>query len=776
MIRKVVKILWIFIALISLVCVFIFFSIAKGWIGYMPPVEDLENPNYKFATEVFSEDGKVLGTYSYSKENRVFVGYNDLSPNIINALIATEDVRFAEHSGIDAYALTRAVVKRGILMQKNAGGGSTITQQLSKQLYSPSADNVMERLFQKPIEWVIAVKLERYYTKEEILTMYLNKFDFLNNAVGIKTAAFTYFGCEPKDLKIEEAATLVGMCKNPSLYNPVRYNERSRGRRNVVLDQMRKAGYITEAERDSLQALPLKLKYNRVDHKEGLATYFREYLRGVLTAKKPDKANYRGWQMQKYYEDSLDWENNPLFGWCEKNTKKDGTKYNLYTDGLKIYTTLDSRMQQYAEDAVTEHLKELQGYFFKEKKGAKKAPYTFRLTQEQVDEILGRAMRLSDRYRIMKKAGATEAEIKKAFDTPEEMSVFSWEGEKDTTMTPMDSIRYYKFFLRAGFMSMDPRSGHVKAYVGGPNYHYFQYDMAMVGRRQVGSTIKPFLYTLAMENGFSPCDEVRHVEYTLIDENGKPWTPRNANKKLIGDMVTVKWGLANSDNWITAYLMSKLNPYNLKRLIHTFGVRNRDIVPSVSLCLGPCEISVGEMVSAYTAFPNKGIRVAPLFVTRIEDNDGNVLATFAPEMQEVISVSSAYKMLVMLRAVVNEGTGGRVRRLGVKADMGGKTGTTNYNADGWFMGFTPSLVSGCWVGGEDRDIHFDTMLHGQGASMALPIWTKYMVKVLGDKSLGYDENETFQLPEGYDPCKDDVNLEGDTHIEEPIEGLDELFN
>jgi len=776
MIRKVVKILWIFIALISLVCVFIFFSIAKGWIGYMPPVEDLENPNYKFATEVFSEDGKVLGTYSYSKENRVFVGYNDLSPNIINALIATEDVRFAEHSGIDAYALTRAVVKRGILMQKNAGGGSTITQQLSKQLYSPSADNVMERLFQKPIEWVIAVKLERYYTKEEILTMYLNKFDFLNNAVGIKTAAFTYFGCEPKDLKIEEAATLVGMCKNPSLYNPVRYNERSRGRRNVVLDQMRKAGYITEAERDSLQALPLKLKYNRVDHKEGLATYFREYLRGVLTAKKPDKANYRGWQMQKYYEDSLDWENTPLFGWCEKNTKKDGTKYNLYTDGLKIYTTLDSRMQQYAEDAVTEHLKELQGYFFKEKKGAKKAPYTFRLTQEQVDEILGRAMRLSDRYRIMKKAGATEAEIKKAFDTPEEMSVFSWEGEKDTIMTPMDSIRYYKFFLRAGFMSMDPRSGHVKAYVGGPNYHYFQYDMAMVGRRQVGSTIKPFLYTLAMENGFSPCDEVRHVEYTLIDENGKPWTPRNANKKLIGDMVTVKWGLANSDNWITAYLMSKLNPYNLKRLIHTFGVRNRDIVPSVSLCLGPCEISVGEMVSAYTAFPNKGIRVAPLFVTRIEDNDGNVLATFAPEMQEVISVSSAYKMLVMLRAVVNEGTGGRVRRLGVKADMGGKTGTTNYNADGWFMGFTPSLVSGCWVGGEDRDIHFDTMLHGQGASMALPIWTKYMVKVLGDKSLGYDENETFQLPEGYDPCKDDVNLEGDTHIEEPIEGLDELFN
>lgn len=773
MIKNIIKILWIFLAVIVLACVTVFFSIAKGWIGYMPPVEDLENPNYKFATQIFSEDGKVLGTYSFSKENRVYVGYNDLSPNIINALIATEDVRFAKHSGIDAIALFRAIVKRGLLFQTNAGGGSTITQQLSKQLYSPSADNVMERLFQKPIEWVIAVKLERYYTKEEILTMYLNKFDFLNNAVGIKTAANTYFGCDPNDLKIEEAAMLVGMCKNPSYFNPVRYNERSRGRRNVVLDQMRKAGYITAEECDSLQALPLVLKYTRVDHNEGMATYFREYLRGVLNAKKPVKGDYRGWQMQKFYEDSLDWENNPLFGWCEKNTKKDGSKYNLYTDGLKIYTTIDSRMQQYAEEAVEEHLKELQGYFFKEKKGRKKAPYSNRITQEQVDEILTRTMKQSDRYRIMKKAGASDAQIEKAFNTPEEMSVFTWNGEKDTIMTPMDSIRYYKHFLRAGFMSMNLHNGHVKAYVGGPNHHYFKYDMAMVGRRQVGSTIKPYVYTLAMENGYSPCDEARHVEYTLIDENGKPWTPRNANTKRYGEMVTVKWGLANSDNWITAYLMSKLNPYSLKRLIESFGVRNREIVPSVSLCLGPCEISVGEMVSAYTAFPNKGIRVAPLFVTRIEDNDGNVLATFSPEMEEVISVSSAYKMLVMLRAVINEGTGGRVRRLGVKADMGGKTGTTNYNADGWFMGFTPSLVSGCWVGGEERDIHFDTMLHGQGASMALPIWSKYMVKVLGDKTLGYDENETFQLPEGFDPCKDN----GDVNFESASEtGLDDFFD
>ena len=776
MIKKIVIGLWICFAVAVMACCLLFTAIAKGWVGYMPAVEELENPHYKFATEVISDDGKVLGTYSLSKENRVYVGYADLSSHLVKALIATEDVRFAEHSGIDAIALMRAVVKRGILMQTSAGGGSTITQQLSKQLFSPSADNVMERLFQKPIEWVIAVNLERYYTKEEILTMYLNKFDFLNNAVGIKTAAYTYFGCQPGDLKAEEAATLVGMCKNPSLYNPVRYNERSRGRRNVVLDQMRKAGYLSEAECDSLQQLPLTLAYHRVDHNEGLATYFREYLRGVLSAKKPVKSNYRGWQMQKYYEDSLDWETNPLYGWCEKNQKKDGSRYNLYTDGLKIYTSINSRMQEYAEQAVTEHMKELQAAFFKEKKGAKTAPYTRNLTTEQVDEILTRAMKQSDRYRLMKAAGANDSEIREAFATPQPMSVFTWNGERDTVMTPMDSIRYYKFFLRTGFMSMDPRTGYVKAYVGGPNHHFFKYDMAMAGRRQIGSTMKPFVYTLAMENGFLPCDLIRHVQVTLLDENNIPWSPRNANNKRIGEMVTIKWGLANSDNWITASLMGKLNPYELKRLVHSFGVRNREIVPSVSLCLGPCEISVGEMVSAYTAFPNRGIRVAPLFVTRIEDNEGNVLANFAPVMEEVISPNSANKMLVMLRAVINEGTGGRVRRLGVQADMGGKTGTTNNNSDGWFMGFTPSLVSGCWVGGEDRDIHFDRMAYGQGASMALPIWAKYMVKVLGDKTLGYDPAEVFDMPEGFDPCQDNSDDENIRILENPAEGLDDLFN
>jgi penicillin-binding protein 1A len=767
-------VLWIFFAVVVLAVAGVFVAISKGWIGYMPLVEELENPAYKFATEVYSEDGKVLGTWSQEKENRVYIGYDELSPYIVKALIATEDIRFTKHSGIDIKALGRAIIKRGFLMQVQAGGGSTITQQLSKLLFSPRAENVVERFLQKPIEWVIAVKLERYYTKEEILSLYLNKFDFLNNSVGIKTASFTYFGAEPKDLKIEEAATLIGMCKNPALYNPLRFNERSRGRRNVVLRQMLKADYITQQAYDSLKNLPLTLKYNRVDHKEGLATYFREYLRGVITAQEPEKKNYYSWQQQKYYEDSLAWAANPLYGWCVKNKKRDGSNYNIYTDGLKIHTTINSHMQQYAEEAVTEHLGDyLQNRFFAEKAKRKTSPYSRNLPQEKVDEILYRSIRQSDRYRSMKASGASEAAIKRAFNTPEPMSVFTWKGNRDTIMTPLDSIRYYKHFLRTGFMSMDPVTGHVKAYIGGPNYTYFQYDMAMVGRRQIGSTVKPFVYALAMENGYTPCDEIRKVEQTLITETGEPWSPRTTDpKRRYGEMVTLKWGLANSDNWITANLMSKLNAYSLVRLMHNFGILNQQIDPVISLCLGPCEVSVGEMVSSYTAFANRGIRVAPMFVTRIEDSEGNVLATFTPQMEEVISASSTYKMLTMLRAVINEGSGGRVRRnYGITVDMGGKTGTTNYNADGWFMGFTPSLVSGVWVGGEDMDIHFDTMAEGQGASMALPIWGLYMKKVFADKTLGYEQTETFQIPENFYPC----GSKEEEHSTAP-QGLDDLFN
>lgn len=754
MLKKFIIGLWAAFA-VGLLAIFLyFFSVTKGWVGYVPDMSEIADPEYKFASQVFTADGVSMGTWSLSKENRVFVEYDSISPDLVRALIATEDVRFKEHSGIDAKSLVRAVVKTGILRQENAGGGSTITQQLAKLLYTEVSGSTLGRITQKPIEWVIAVQLERLFTKEEIISLYLNKYDFGNNAVGIKSAANVYFGKSPARLSVEEAATLVGMCKNSSLYNPRRRNEKTRERRNVVLMQMEKAGYLTAEEKDSLSALPLVLDYHPADHKSGIATYFREYLRIYMSAKKPDKSKYRGWQMQKYYEDSLNWEQDPLYGWCNKNTKPDGSNYSIYTDGLKIYTTIDSRMQTYLEEAVEEHMVgSLQPRFFKAKKGKKTAPFTENLKTDEVEEIMKRAMKQSDRYRTMKKSGYSEEEIVEAFNTPREMKVFTYEGMKDSVMTPMDSLKYNKFFLRTGVVSMDPLTGEVKAYVGGTDYNQFKYDMAGVGRRQVGSTIKPFLYSLAMEHGFSPCDETQNVRQTIVTENGQLWSPRNSSKQRIGETVTLRWGLQTSNNWISAYLMSKLSPYSLKKLIHQFGLLNKDIQPVPSLCLGPCEASVIEMVSAYTAFVGKGIRTAPLMVTRIEDNAGNVIATFSARKNEVISEESSYKMIEMLRAVVNEGTGTRIRRdHKINADMGGKTGTTNNNADGWFMGFTPSLVTGCWVGGEERDIHFDRMADGQGASMALPIWGIYMNKVYADKSLPYSQEEKFDVPEDFDPC------------------------
>lgn len=768
MMKKIIIALWALLLCGILSVIFVFYAISKGWIGYMPDMSELENPSYKYAAQVISADGKVMGTWSYSKENRTLVEYNEISPNLIKALIATEDERFIEHSGIDARALMRAIIKRGILGQESAGGGSTITQQLAKLLYTQvTAEDEMERMMQKPIEWVIAVQLEKRYTKEEIVTMYLNKYDFGYNAVGIRSAAQIYFGKHPKELNMQEAAMLVGMCKNSSLYNPRRRPEKTKMRRNVVFGQMAKAGYITEAEADSLKNTELTLNFHSSDHKAGPAPYFREYLRLMMNAKQPEKKNYRGWEMQKYYEDSLDWENNPLFGWCNKNKKADGTNYNLYTDGLKIYTTIDSRMQQYLEEAVKEHVADyMQPRFFKSKKGQRTAPFTDELTVEEVNKIMDRAMRQSDRYRIMKKNGATEEEIRTAFNTKEDMQVFSYSGTIDTVMTPMDSLKYYKYFLRTGVVSMDPHTGEVKAYVGGTNYYNFKYDMAFSGRRQVGSTIKPYLYSLAMENGFTPCDETRNVEQTLLTEDGKIWSPKNTSKTRYGEVVTLRWGLANSNNWISAYLMSKLNPYSFKKLLHQYGLRNKEIEPTPSLCLGVCDASVGEMVSAYTAFVCKGIRTAPLFVTRIEDNVGNTIATFTAQKNEVISEESSYKMIEMLRAVINEGTGGRLRRIyKLTADICGKTGTTQNNSDGWFMGFTPSLVTGCWVGGEERDIHFDRMSDGQGASMALPIWGIYMSKVYADKTLPYSQEERFDIPKGWDPCLGQIftmTEEGDT--------------
>lgn len=755
--------------------------IYHGYIGYMPPVEGLLNPEDRFASRLFTSDGVEMGRFYQSRNNRVYADYSEISPNVINALIATEDERFMQHSGIDIMALSRVLFKTILLRQKNAGGGSTITQQLAKQLYSPESDGLMDRFIQKPVEWAIAVKLERYYTKEEIIKMYLNQFDFLNNAVGIKTAAHVYFNTTPDSLKIEQAAMLVGMAKNPSLYNPVRADRKDAavGRRNVVLQQMLKADLITEAECDTLCALPLEVKFTKVDHKDGIAPYFREAVRLMMQAKEPRRGDYPDWDQQRFVDDSIQWATNPLYGWVEKNPKPDGTKYNIYTDGLRIYTSIDSRMQKYAEEAVIDHLKNtLQPQFDREK--GSRGPYTTNsaeLGQLTPRKLIDRAIRQSERYRVLKNAGMSDAEIMEEFDKPVDMTVFSYDGgQVQKTMSPRDSVVYQKMFLRAGFMSMDPLTGQVKAYVGGPNFHFFQYDMAGVGRRQIGSTVKPFLYTYAFEEGFTPCDMFLNAQPSITLPTGEVWAPRNTGHARIGEMVDLYWALTNSNNWISARLMSELSPSTLARTMHTFGITNH-LDPVVSLCLGPCDVSVREMVTAYTAFSNKGLRVDPIYVTKITDNNGNVISEFTPQYTEVMSQEAYFKMVNILQNVINSGTGSRLRRApyNITAVMGGKTGTTNYNADGWFMGFTPNLVSGVWVGGDERYIHFNRMAQGQGAAMALPIYGLYMKKVYADKSLPY--SQTLQFPEppaGFSPCYKESY--GDAPAAEtPVEAIDNAF-
>ncbi|MBP3774575.1 MAG: transglycosylase domain-containing protein [Bacteroidaceae bacterium] len=757
---KFIHVLWLLL-LLGVAAVALFFTaIFKGWIGYVPPIEELENPISKYASQVISCDNVLLGTWSLN-ENRIFVRKEEIAPCVFNALVATEDKRFYSHCGIDGKSVMRAIVKRGLMGQKAAGGGSTITQQLAKQLYTSSrAASASQRVMQKSIEWVIAVELERHYSKDEILTLYLNYFDFLHHAVGIKTAARVYFNKEPNVLTVPEAAMLVGMCKNPSYFNPVRDSVRVTKRRNVVLELMKDQGYLTQADYNKYKSQSLGLNMQRVSHKDGLATYFREHLRQIMMAKRPARENYASWQKQEYYDDSISWERDPLYGWCNKNFKKEGTPYNIYTDGLKIYTSIDSRMQRYAERAVREHV---QGYLqpeFEKEKGITKThlnPYTRQLSQKQLQDILNRSIERSERYRSMRATGMSDEKVKHFFRTEKvPMTIYSAHGDVDVTMTPLDSILYYKTFLRAGFMSMDPQNGQVKAYVGGLDYTYFQYDMCMQGRRQVGSTIKPYLYSLAMENGYTPCDLVpnEQITYTVA---GKPWTPRNGSQARYGEMVPLKWGLAQSNNWISAYLIDKLTPEALVQLLRNYGINSLDIFPSMSLCLGTCDISVAEMVGAYTAFVNNGIRVQPILVTRIENNAGEVVAELQPRMNEVISAESAYKMVEMLRGVVDGGTGSRLRfKYGLKGPIGGKTGTTNNNSDGWFMGITPRLVSGCWVGGEDRDIHFDRMAMGQGATVALPIWAKYMKAVYADSSLGYSETENFDVPSTFNSCGDEM--------------------
>lgn len=798
--RKIVKWLWISFLSFSFLIIFFLTLVYNGVIGYMPPIEELEDPHDRLASLVFASDGTTeLGRYYAGAGNRVYTDYNGISPHVINALLATEDVRFLEHSGIDFKALGRTMFKTVLMGDKSSGGASTITQQLAKQLYSQPSGNFMKRALQKPIEWMIAIKLERFYTKDEIINMYLNRFDFLNNAVGIKTAANVYFGKEPRDLKVEEAAMLIGMLKNPSYYNPLRAEERTRERRNVVFDQMVKAGFLSVAEADSLKLLPLGLDYHKVDHKEGGAPYVREEIRRLMTAKKPVRplrGNYQSDVAYKialgnYNTDSLKWEENPLYGWILKNPKPDGTYYDLYTDGLRIYTTIDVRMQEYAEEAVYEHLGGyLQPAFEKEKKGSKTGPYTTNaneLSYAGVQRLIKNAIRQSERYRTMKAAGCSEKEIETAFHTEYQMDIFAYvketknvngknvtkivPGSKTVRMTPYDSLMYMKTILRTGLMSMDPATGYVKAYVGGPDFSHFQYDMVSRGKRQIGSTAKPFLYTLAMEEDFTPCSMFSNTQPVFGN-----WAPRNSGRARIGEMVDLRWALTNSNNWISARLVNELTPAALANKMRMFGLSGY-IEPTMPLCLGTVDVSVGDMVAAYSAFSNMGIRTNPVLVTRIEDNQGNLIWSVTTHRTEVTSEKAYYRIVSILLNVVDSGTGSSLRsRYGIKAQMGGKTGTTNANSDSWFMGFTPELVTGVWVGGEERYIHFNSMAFGQGAKAALPIYGLYMQKVYADKSLPYSQDAKFDFPEDLDLCSGGFDNYEPFYEEEVVEEISGAYD
>ena len=720
----------------------------------IPSFEELENPDSKLATQVIAEDGEILTTFHI--ENRSFVTFDELSPNLVNAAIATEDVRFRNHSGIDFRALARVAFKTVLGGNSGQGGGSTITQQLAKTLY-PREDvssripgvSVLKMVWIKLKEWITAVKLERNYTKDEIMNMYMNQVFFGSNAYGIKAASHTFFAKHPADLTIEESATLVGMVNKPTRYNPALNPDKSLIRRNFVISQMEKAGFITKAERDSIQQIPITLSYQVQDHNAGYGPYFRDMLRRTMNAKEPKRSSYA--QYEDYVVDSLQWADDGLYGWLNKNKKADGSSYNLDKDGLRIYTTINYKMQRYAEEAVAEHLgKDLQNSFWRDLRWKTNKPFSNDIPKETIDQLMKQARRWSDRYRIMKNSGASEADIRKSFDVPVKMRLFSWnrKGYVDTVMTPNDSIKYYKSHLRAALMAMEPNTGHVKAYVGGPNYRYFKYDNVRQGKRQVGSTIKPFLYTLAMQEGMSPCDKVVNVPQTFM-VGDTTWTPKSTDKdEWIGQIVTLKWGLTKSSNNISAYLMKQYGPNAMVEMMRKMGVGSYlDAV--YPLCVGSADISVYEMVAAYNTFPSKGVYVSPIFVTRIEDSMGNVVGEFNNQKREAVSEYTAYLMANLMQGVVNSGTGVRLRaKYGLKGEIAGKTGTTNDQSDGWFIGYTPSLTAGVWVGAEDRQVHFESLALGGGSNMALPIWGLFMQKVMKDGTLGIYETDRFVCPAG----------------------------
>ena len=715
----------------------------------IPSFEDLENPDSKLATQVIAEDGEILTTFHI--ENRAYVSYEELSPNLVNAAVATEDSRFYRHSGIDFESLARVLVKTVLGGSSSQGGGSTITQQLAKTLYPREnmGGSPFKMVWTKLKEWVTAVKLERSYTKDEIMNMYMNQVFFGSNAYGIKAAAQTFFSKSPSDLTVEEAATLVGMVNKPTRYNPALNPERSLERRNLVISRMEQNGFITKEERDSIQQIPITLAYQVQDHNAGVGPYFRDMLRRTMNAKEPKRSSYN--QYEDYVVDSLLWADDAFYGWLNKNTKADGSKYNLDKDGLRIYTTINYKMQQYAEEAVAEHLgKDLQKTFDRHVRWNRKKPFASDVEPEMIDQLMKQARRWSDRYRIMKENGASEKEISKSFSEPVKMRLFSWnkQGYVDTVMTPDDSIRYYKGHLRAAFMAIEPNTGHIKAYVGGPNYRYFKYDNVKQGKRQVGSTIKPFLYTLAMQEGMSPCDKVVNVPQTFM-VGDTTWTPKSTdNDDWIGQTVTLKWGLTKSSNNISAYLMKQYGPEAMVEMMRKMGV-GCYLDPVNSLCVGAADISVFDMVAAYNTFPSKGVYVEPIFVKRIEDSMGNVLGEFNNSKKEAISDYTAYLMANLMQGVVNSGTGIRLRaKYGLKGEIAGKTGTTNDQSDGWFIGYTPSLTAGVWVGAEDRQVHFESLSLGGGSNMALPIWGIFMQKVLEDGTLGVYETDRFIKPKG----------------------------
>lgn len=738
--KVLITLFWLLYIVPIVFFVILFWRISAGAFGEMPTFEQLENPNSNLASEVYSADRELLG--KYYNENRTVVEFKDVSPYLVDALIATEDIRFYEHNGIDGKALLR--VAYGLMIGDHKGGGSTITQQLAKNLFPRDTTIYQSKITRaaamtttKFKEWITAVKLERNYTKDEILVMYLNTVPFGSNAFGIKSAARTFFNTTPDSLKLEEAAVLVGLVKAPTRYNPVFNYDNSIGRRNVVLSQMKKYNFITAEEYDSLSALPIEVDYKIQTHYRGLSPYFREYLRTAMSAHQPRRENYASWQDQLFYEDSLEWENNPLYGWCNKNFKPDSTPYNLYQDGLRIYTTINATMQRYAEEAVHEHMSEyLQPLFFEKSANNRNGPFSWRLNEEQVDEIIYNSIRRSERYRVLRLAGKDSAQIMENFNTPTRMSVFSWDGDVDTTMTPVDSILYYKYYLRAGFMSMDPHTGYVKAYVGGIDYRHFKYDHVKLAKRQVGSTFKPFVYTMAMASGYSPCYQVANIPYTVqMPEPQPPYTPQYSSSRLDGEMITLKTGLAMSLNQMSAWVMKQFTPKAVLNIARKMGVRSH-IDPVPAICVGSGEVTLYEMVGAYSTYANHGIYTQPIFVSRIEDKNGNVIARFEPHRTEAISDETAYLMLEMMQGVVNYGTAGRLRyRYKMKNQIAGKTGTTNDNSDGWFIGITPDLVSGAWVGGEERSIRFNRTTYGQGANMALPIWALYMQKVYADPQL-----------------------------------------